>query len=238
MRHTHIYIVVCMLFLPLLCYAQGMKEKLAHWCVGATVSAAGVRLYGEDKCFSCMQLPDSVFRLMKGRTYRKGCPLRRGELRYLRLLHYDGQGRVRLGEMVCHRAVAADLLKIFRSLYEAHYPIESVLLADRFGGDDLLSMRANNTSCFNYRHVAGSAKVSKHGMGMAVDINPLYNPHVKRRGGKVSVSPPEGRKYASRKGNFPYKIKSGDLCHRLFTEKGFKWGGEWRTSKDYQHFER
>ncbi|MDR0948026.1 MAG: M15 family metallopeptidase, partial [Lachnospiraceae bacterium] len=35
---------------------------------------------------------------------------------------------------------------------------------------------------------------------------------------------------------FAYKIDETDLCYRLFTEKGFLWGGNWNSLKDYQHF--
>lgn len=239
----YLYIILCafiFLTLPFPAFSQGKKEgeTLREWRVGSSVSEESVRRYGAETFFSCAALPDSVFRLMQGRTYRKGCPLRRGDLRYLRLLHHDGKGKVRLGEMVCHRSIAQDVLQIFEKLYAAGYPVERVLLADRFGGDDVKSMEANNTSCFNYRPVAGSKKISKHGMGTAVDINPLYNPHVATRNGKVRVSPPKGKRYAERKSAFPYKIVRGDLCHSLFTAKGFKWGGAWRSSKDYQHFER
>ena len=238
-----LYIIWCafiFLIFPFSAFAQGKKEgeTLREWRVGSSVSEEKIREYGVERCFSCVQLPDSVFRLMQGRTYRKGCPLRRSDLRYLRLLHHDGKGKVRLGEMVCHRSIAREVLEIFKKLYAARYPVEKVLVADRFGGDDVKSMEANNTSCFNYRPVAGSKKISKHGMGLAVDINPLYNPHVVRRNGAVRVSPPSGKRYAERKSAFPYKIAKGDLCHTLFTAKGFKWGGAWRSSKDYQHFEK
>jgi hypothetical protein len=40
-----------------------------------------------------------------------------------------------------------------------------------------------------------------------------------------------------RDASFDYKIEKGDLCYRLFTERGFEWGGEWPDRKDYQHFE-
>ena len=39
-------------------------------------------------------------------------------------------------------------------------------------------MEADNTSCFNYRVVAGTNRVSKHGLGTAVDINPRENPYL------------------------------------------------------------
>ena len=100
-------------------------------------------------------------------------------------------------------------------------------------------MQANNTSCFNFRRVAGSSKLSAHSRGMAIDINPLQNPCIRqRKDGSTSVQPATGRCYADRSKHWPYQIVRGDLCHRLFTEHGFKWGGAWRSVKDYQHFER
>ena len=112
-------------------------------------------------------------------------------------------------------------------------------LIDDYDGDDERSMQANNTSCFNFRAIAGSTKLSKHSKGLAIDINPLYNPCVKqRKDGRTLVQPSTGRKYANRNKRWPYMIVKDDLCYRLFIEHGFKWGGSWRTTKDYQHFER
>ena len=78
----------------------------------------------------------------------------------------------------------------------------------------------------------------KHARGLAIDINPRYNPYVRNRGGKRLVSPDNGVKYADRSKDFPYKIVKGDLCYRLFKKYGFSWGGDWKNSKDYQHFEK
>ena len=75
--------------------------------------------------------------------------------------------------------------------------------------------------------------------GKAVDINPLYNPYVKRRqDGTYKVSPEKGRKYADRTKTFKYKIDRNDLAYRLFKQHGFRWGGDYRSLKDYQHFEK
>lgn len=92
---------------------------------------------------------------------------------------------------------------------------------------------------FCYRVVRGSKKLSAHAKGMAVDINTLYNPCVRRsRSGKLTVQPSVAAKYADRRGSFPYKIERGDLVWKLFTSRGFKWGGAWKSVKDYQHFEK
>lgn len=70
------------------------------------------------------------------------------------------------------------MAEIFHELYLAEYPIERIRLIDEYDGDDTVSMEDNNTSCFNYRVVDGTSSLSKHAYGMAIDINPLYNPYV------------------------------------------------------------
>ena len=112
-------------------------------------------------------------------------------------------------------------------------------LIDDYDADDERSMRANNTSCFNYRPSAGSKKLSKHSRGLAIDINPLYNPCVRRlANGSTSVQPATAGKYTNRSKKQRYMIDKNDLCYRLFVKHGFTWGGSWRSLKDYQHFER
>lgn len=195
--------------------------------------------HNDDEDFSSEPIPNDVFKRMKGKSYKAGCTVSRAELRYLRIKHFTTDGTVRTGEIVCHKNISQDLLDIFRSLYKARYPIEHVALVDDYDANDQLSMRHNNTSCFNYRRVAGSKKLSAHSRGTAIDINPRYNPHVKRRAdGTLKVEPPEGKPYVDRSKTFTYKIDHNDLCYKLFTAHGFKWGGNWRNSKDYQHFEK
>ncbi len=98
-------------------------------------------------------------------------------------------------------------------------------------------MKDNNTSCFNYRKIAGTNKLSNHSFGLAVDINPLYNPYVKTTRNKTVVSPDNAAVYADRTKNFDHKIDQNDLAYRVFTKHGFIWGGDWINVKDYQHFE-
>ena len=189
--------------------------------------------------FTLVEMPDSIWHRMQGRSYPQGCEVPRSDLRYLELSYVDFEGHEHLGQMVCNRHIADDLLYIFRRLYEARYPIASMRLIDDYGADDARSMAANNTSCFCYRRVAGSTALSKHSRGMAVDVNPLYNPCVYVRSGRVL--PPEGKAYAhdrDRRKDIPGKIDPADLCYRLFVSRGFRWGGAWRTLKDYQHFEK
>lgn len=161
------------------------------------------------------------------------------DLNYLHVMHYNFEGEAVEGEIICNAAIAQDLAEIFYELYIAEYQIEKITLIDNYSGDDTASMEDNNTSCFNYRTVDGTDKLSKHALGLAIDINPFYNPYVRytKDGGQL-VSPEGSESYADRTSSFPYKIDTEDLCYRLFIEHGFTWGGNWNSSKDYQHFQK
>ncbi len=209
------------------------------WQAGEVVREESLRVMGGvDSCFVSMEIPDGVWARMQGKSYLENPYIGREDLRLVRVLHHDGQGEVRMGEMVCNRLIAHRLVLIMRQLYDAGYGIERMVLPDVYDADDERQMTANNSSCFCYRRVAGSKKLSNHARGLAVDINPLYNPHCRPgRFGRLVVHPSAGRKYSDRSLQFPYKIVQGDVCYRAFTRQGFSWGGAWRNSKDYQHFE-
>ena len=161
------------------------------------------------------------------------------ELRYLHILHYDFDGQITEGELICNDYIAEDLREIFYELYQAQYQIEKVRLIDAYGGDDHLSMADNNTSCFNYRVVDDTTTLSKHALGLAIDVNPFYNPYVRKdSSGGWYVSPEGAESYRDRSADFPHKIDENDLCYQLFKEHGFFWGGDWKNTKDYQHFQK
>ena len=189
---------------------------------------------GIDAFFVCMEIPDSVFSFMKGRSYKEGCTVSRNDLRYLIVLHRNLEGQAVVGELVVNKEISADILEIMRQLYEESYPIESVRLIDYFDADDERSMAANNTSCFNYRNRSGVNMLSQHAYGMAVDINPLQNPCV--RG--TRFRPSTAGEYVDRSKDFKHKIDANDYCVKAFTAYGFRWGGRWASTKDYQHFEK
>jgi hypothetical protein len=163
------------------------------------------------------------------------------DLRYVSVLHYNFEGLEQTGELICNKAIAQDMVEIFYELYQNEYQIEQIRLVDEYSGDDTLSMQDNNTSCFNYRVVDGTSSLSKHAYGLAIDINPFFNPYIvygKGENGGDYISPTGSEYYADRSKNFAYKIDENDLCYRLFKEHGFTWGGDWNSTKDYQHFQK
>lgn len=187
-------------------------------------------------------LTDTVKERITGISYpESGCTVPYEDLSYVGLLYIDFEGQEQIGELICNKAIAQDMVEIFYELYRNEYRLERVRLIDEYDGDDTASMSDNNTSCFNYRVVDGTTSLSKHAYGLAIDVNPYYNPYVvfnKNGDGDTYISPPGSEIYADRNQDFAYKIDENDLCYRLFTEHGFTWGGNWNSTKDYQHFQK
>ncbi len=206
-----------------------------------SAESTGIETEDAESGFYCTALTEDIKARITGSSYpdtQEPLQISYEELSYVHVLHYDFEGQIQEGELICNQAVAQDLVEIFYELYESQYPIEKIRLIDEYSADDEASMADNNTSCFNYRTVPGSTKRSNHSYGFAIDINPLYNPYVRTRDGKELISPDNAVPYADRSADFPHKIDRNDLCYRIFIEHGFTWGGSWNSSKDYQHFEK
>ena len=213
-------------------------SKIQHMAAGTVVDVSNLSQEMLDSLFYSSEITEEVQQRIQGISYHENENISLIELRYLRVLHRGFDGQDHIGELIVNQAIAEDILEIMSELYHQSYPIEKMLLIDEYGADDEQSMEDNNTSAFNYREIAGSGRLSNHAEGLAIDINPLYNPYVKQTGdGGRTVSPSSGEAYADREGDFPYKIDGNDLCCQLFLEHGFAWGGNWNSVKDYQHFE-
>ncbi len=191
-----------------------------------------------DNCFYYEDINEDIKSRIVGKSYKEDCTVSFEELRYVRVLYYGFDEETHIGELIVNKAVASDIADIFAELYAAKYPIEQMVLVDEYDADDNASMAANNTSSFNYRTVPGSAHLSRHALGLAIDINPLYNPYVQYSENGTVILPPEGKEYADRALDCPYYIKEDDLCYNAFTKRGFTWGGFWKKEPDYQHFQK
>lgn len=185
---------------------------------------------------SVSKITPALARRMKS-SYRAGCPVPLKNLRYIELSHFDFGGTPKQGELVVAASEVPAVLQIFRKLYQARYPIERMELVSDYGGNDDRSMAANNSSAFNCRSVANTDRWSEHSYGKAIDLNPLQNPYVVGD----SIMPPEGERFAfieRQPGTEAPKgaIVDNDAAVRAFEAAGWVWGGDWVSSKDYQHF--
>jgi hypothetical protein len=165
-------------------------------------------------------------------TYRAGCPVPTQQLRTIRVTHWGFDARTHEGALIVRDRVANDVVKVFRRLYDARFPIRRMRLMSAYRGSDDASMAADNTSAFNCRFVKGTRRWSMHAYGEAIDVNTVENPYV--QGSRVS--PPSGRPYLDRSNRRPGMAVEGGVLVRSFDAVGWRWGGRWTSSKDYQHF--
>ena len=165
-------------------------------------------------------------------SWRPGCPVPVEQLRAIDVRHFGNDGAVHTGRLIVAANLANGMVDVFRDLYNARFPIERMEPIDVYGGDDMRSIKANNTSAFNCRAVTGGSGWSEHAYGRAIDVNPFVNPYVKGS----TVLPPEAAPYTDRSRNDPGMIHADDAVVRAFAARGWKWGGYWSSLKDYQHF--
>lgn len=141
----------------------------------------------------------------------------------VKYINFDGDEKT--GKVVCNKNVGSELVNIFNKLFDMKFPIEKIVPIEEFNNDDMESVRQNNTSCFNFRYVIGSNKLSDHSTGNAIDINPMQNPWIHPSAHKI----PNREYIPGKKGTITNEVVE------IFKSYGWNWGGNWRNP-DYQHF--
>lgn len=169
-----------------------------------------------------------------GASWQPDCPVTPAQLRRISLNHLGFDDRTHRGELIVHEELVPQVITIFDRLYRLGYPIEKMRPAARYrNADDELSMTDNNTSAFSCRRIPGSGRWAQHAYGRAIDLNPLLNPYRDAHG----VQPRNGQVYLDRHRIDPGLLHDGDPGVRVFTDRGWRWGGHWKSPIDYQHFE-
>ena len=188
---------------------------------------------------------DAVYNRIIGKSYQVNDNIGLSDLRYLKLLHFNFDGNIQVGELICNAALAQDMIDIFTELFYCRYQICSMHLIDNYWtGDgvesDEASIEVDNTSCFCYRRATDAENLSNHAYGRAIDINPLENPfYIIRPDGSLEYYHTNAEPYLlNRDPSIPHVITEVDDAYRIFTAHGFSWGGNWSNPKDYQHFEK
>jgi hypothetical protein len=179
-------------------------------------------------------------RMIKGNSWREGCPIGLKDLRYLRIKHLNFNGEEQMGEMIVHKEISVEVTEIFKALYEIGYPIRKMRLVSDYKGSDWQSIESDNTSAFNCRKATGSKKWSKHSYGKAIDINPIENPYISRKGYISHKASKIYKKRVHQKSIYEDRaiLLKDDKAVQIFKKYGWQWGGDWSGVKDYQHFSK
>jgi len=184
--------------------------------------------------FTREPLPEHIIRQITGVTFHETTPFGYDYLTYLTITHVNFYGESVIGHLIVAASIGYEVLDIFREIYEGGFPIHSMRLIDYFDASDYLSMAANNSHAFNFRYIAGTTTISRHGFGVAIDINPIQNPYIR---GDV-IWPAAGAEYLDRSYVRPGMIVPGNVVYNAFMSRGWTWGGYWTWPRDYHHFER
>ncbi|MFO7569859.1 MAG: M15 family metallopeptidase [Smithellaceae bacterium] len=145
--------------------------------------------------------------------------------------YYSFDGLRHAGQIIVDARLEDDVCAIFELIDRLKFPIGKVIPIAAYHWTDGDSMADNNASCFNFRLIEGSDKISLHAFGRAIDINPVQNPVIYPTG----LIAPAGAKYQpSNPGTFNAKHPVVQEFLRL----GWHWGGHFEQPKDYHHFEK
>jgi hypothetical protein len=167
-------------------------------------------------------------------SWHAGCPVGPAQLRRVRLPYVGFDGKPHRGQLIVNAAVVKDVVVVFKTLYDARFPIRRMLPIDVYHGSDDRSVEADNTSSFNCRAAVASGPKhwSMHAYGEAIDVNTMENPYVQN--GVVSHA--NARRFLDRSRVRAGMAVEGGLLVRAFAKVGWSWGGRWSGSVDYQHF--
>ena len=218
----------------------------ANWEIipaGTIIDASVIDFNNLSQYFVAYEISDEVFSFINEKSYQENPDVALSDLRYMKLLHYNFNHELQVGELIVAADLQSDFIGIFTELFQAEYEIQSMYLPDNYWtGDptstDSASIDVNNTSCFMYRPATGSGNLSKHAYGRAIDINPQQNPYVSYTSGSPKWSHENANDYIDRTTGLPHVITEEDICYQVFTKYGFTWGGSWANVKDYQHFQK
>ncbi len=173
-------------------------------------------------------IPDDV---LARSSWNESCPVRVEDLAYLTLVHHGFDGRVHTGEMIVNGLVASDVVSVFERLFVAGFPIEEMRVTRADEIDAPPTGDGNVTGSFACRDAVNTGNWSQHAYGLAIDINPFHNPYIK---GDL-VIPELASYYVDRELALPGMVEASVVVE-AFADIGWRWGGNWRTLKDWMHF--
>lgn len=153
------------------------------------------------------------------------------QLELIDVQYYSIDHKLHQGQILTNKKISSDLTKVFEFILHQHFPVAKVIPIVNYNWNDNLSMQDNNTYSFCYRDV----NYSKHAKGMAIDINPFYNPVRWKNDSIKHTNKPIGAVYNPEiPGTFT------PLCPVVqeFRRFHFRWGHNFHKKFDDHHFER
>jgi hypothetical protein len=152
------------------------------------------------------------------------------ELKLIDVEYFSTDGKVHRGQILTNKKMVSKLEIMFRYMKQMKFPVARAIPIVKYDWNDDLSMKENNTYSFCYRNIG----YSKHAKGMAIDINPFFNPMRWKEGYTFRHNKPEGATCnPSVSGTF---YESNQVVLE-FRKNGMRWGHTFSRKFDDHHFE-
>ena len=91
-------------------------------------SANAALKYTYKKGFTYEKISPNIEKRIMGKSYRKNKNVKLSDLRYVQVLHYGFDGKVKEGELIVNKKIAKKTVKVFYALYQKKYRIERMRL--------------------------------------------------------------------------------------------------------------
>ena len=151
------------------------------------------------------------------------------QLELFNVSYISTDGLIHRGQILTHTDIAGDIKSLFEFMLEEKFVVEKAVPVVGYGWSDSLSMADNNSYSFCYRNIT----YSKHAQGLAIDINPRFNPL--RYKYEDRPNEPEG---AVSDTTINGTLYPGHPIVDEFKKKGFRWGHSFSRYYDDHHFEK
>lgn len=150
-------------------------------------------------------------------------------LELVEVIYLSTDGKIHKGQFVTNKSIADDIRSIFEFMLNEGFVVEKAIPMVKYGWNDSLSMDDNNSYSFCYRNIS----YSKHANGMAIDLNPKFNPL--RYKYEDRPNEPRGAVLDTTVNGTLYP---GHVVVEKFIRKGFRWGHTFSRFYDDHHFEK
>ena len=141
-------------------------------------------------------------------------------------------GKLHQGQVLSNKEIEQDVKEMFEIMLREKFVVEKVIPIVKYDWDDNKSMEDNNTYSFCYRDM----NYSFHANGLAIDINPYFNPQRwKGEWRNVRKDKPVGAVFdTTRNGTFI----EGSVIVNEWKARGFHWGHYMERKADDHHFQK
>lgn len=151
------------------------------------------------------------------------------QLELFDVVYLSTDGKIHQGQILSNKKIADDIRHMFNFMLENNFVIAKAIPIVRYNWSDSLSMDDNNTYSFCYRNIS----YSRHAHGMAIDINPRFNPLRWK-----NVNRPNQPEGAVLDTTVNGTLHPDHVVVKEFRRMGFRWGHTFSKYWDDHHFEK